>query len=51
MLSLFNVIFSETFTPKQAMMSVSMLSVAPLLAEFMMSPFQYVATRMGSLTS
>ncbi len=47
MLSLFNVIFSETFTPKQAMMSVSMLSVAPLLAEFMMSPFQYVATKNG----
>lgn len=45
MLSLFNVLFSETFTPQQAMMSVSMLSVAPLLAEFMMSPFQYVATQ------
>lgn len=45
MLSLFNVIFSETFTPKQAMMSVSMLSIAPLLAEFMMSPLQYVATQ------
>lgn len=44
-LSLFNVIFSETFSPKQAMMSVSMLSVAPLLAEFMMSPFQYIATQ------
>ncbi|WP_459129784.1 MFS transporter [Guggenheimella bovis] len=44
MLSVFNVAFSETFTPKQAMMSVSILSVAPLLAEFMMSPFQYFAT-------
>lgn len=45
MLSLFNVVFAETFNPKQAMMSVSMLSIAPLLAEFLMSPFQYVATQ------
>ena len=40
MLSLFNVFFAQTFTPKQAMMSVSILSVAPLLAEFIMSAFQ-----------
>lgn len=40
MLSLFNVFFAQTFDPKQAMMSVSILSVAPLLAEFIMSAFQ-----------
>lgn len=40
MLSLFNVFFAQTFSPKQAMMSVSILSVAPLLAEFIMSAFQ-----------
>ena len=40
MLSLFNVFFAQTFTPKQAMMSVSILSVAPLLAGFIMSAFQ-----------
>lgn len=44
MLALFNVTFSETFDEKQAMMSVSILSVAPLLAEFLMSPFQYLTT-------
>lgn len=44
MLSVFNVAFAETFSKKQAMMSVSILSVAPLLAEFLMSPFQYFAT-------
>lgn len=44
MLSFFNVIFSETFDEKQAMVSVSILSIAPLLAEFIMSPFQYFAT-------
>ena len=44
MLALFNVTFSETFDEAQAMMSVSILSVAPLLAEFLMSPFQYLTT-------
>lgn len=39
-LSLFNVFFAQTFDEKQAMMSVSILSVAPLLAEFIMSAFQ-----------
>jgi len=45
MLSLFNVLFAETFDSNQAMMSVSILSVAPLLAEFIMSPIQYTATK------
>lgn len=45
LLSLFNVLFAETFSPKQAMMSVSILSVAPLLAEFIMSPVQYHFTK------
>lgn len=44
MLSFFNVIFSESFDEKKAMVSVSILSIAPLLAEFIMSPFQYFAT-------
>lgn len=44
LLSLFNVLFSETFEEHQALMSVSILSVAPLLAEFLMSPIQYMAT-------
>jgi len=44
LLSLFNVMFAETFTAEQAIFSVSVLSVAPLLAEFLMSPLQYVAT-------
>ena len=44
LLSLFNVMFAETFTASQAIFSVSVLSVAPLLAEFLMSPLQYVAT-------
>lgn len=44
MLALFNVTFSESFAEKQAMMSVSILSVAPLMAEFLMSPFQYLTT-------
>lgn len=45
MLSFFNVIFSESFSEDQAMISVSILSIAPLLAEFIMSPFQYFATQ------
>lgn len=44
LLSMFNVIFAETFTAAQAMVSVSILSVAPLLAEFCMSPLQFAAT-------
>ena len=44
MLSLFNVLFAETFSPKQAIMSVSILSVAPLLAEFLVAPIQYAFT-------
>lgn len=39
-LSLFNVFFAQTFDAKEAMKSVSILSVAPLLAEFTMSAFQ-----------
>ncbi|KAF0227566.1 MAG: major facilitator superfamily protein [Erysipelotrichaceae bacterium] len=44
LLSLFNVMFAETFSASQAIFSVSILSVAPLLAEFLMSPLQYLAT-------
>jgi len=44
MLALFNVIFSETFSKDKAAVSVSILSIAPLLAEFMAAPIQYVLT-------
>lgn len=44
MLALFNVIFSETFSKEKAAVSVSILSVAPLLAEFIAAPIQYLMT-------
>ena len=44
MLALFNVMFSETFSREKAALSVSILSVAPLLAEFIAAPIQYVFT-------
>ena len=43
-ISLFNVMFADTFDTKNAILSVSILSIAPLLAEFLMSPIQYLAT-------
>ena len=44
MLALFNVIFSETFSKDKAAVSVSILSIAPLLAEFMAAPIRYLLT-------
>lgn len=44
LLAMFNVMFAETFTSEQAMVSVSILSIAPLLAEFFVAPIQYLAT-------
>ncbi|MGL5978702.1 MAG: MFS transporter [Erysipelotrichaceae bacterium] len=44
LLAMFNVMFAETFTKEQALVSVSILSVAPLLAEFCVAPLQYLAT-------
>ncbi len=44
-LALFNVMFSETFNAKQAMVSVSILSIAPLLAEFLVAPLQSLLTQ------
>ena len=44
MLALFNVIFSETFSKDKAAVSVSILSIAPLLAEFTAAPIQYILT-------
>lgn len=44
MLAMFNVIFSETFEKNQAIVSVSILSAAPLLAEFLAAPIQYLFT-------
>lgn len=44
MLAVFNVIFSETFSKDKAAVSVSILSIAPLLAEFMAAPIQYILT-------
>jgi MFS family permease len=45
MLALFNLMFSETFDPKDALVSVSILSVAPLMAEFLVAPLQTYATQ------
>lgn len=45
MLALFNVMFAETFSKEQAIISVSILSIAPLLAEFIVAPLQYYATQ------
>lgn len=44
MLAIFNVMFSETFSKENATISASILSVAPLLAEFLSAPLQYIAT-------
>lgn len=44
-LSLFNVMFSETFDKEQAIVSVSILSIAPLLAEFLVAPIQSIMTQ------
>ena len=44
MLALFNVMFSETFSKEKAALSVSILSVAPLLAEFIAALIQYIFT-------
>ena len=44
-LSLFNVMFAETFNKTEAIMSVSILSIAPLFAEFIMAPLQYICTK------
>ena len=44
MLAIFNVLFSETFSKEEASISASILSIAPLLAEFIAAPIQYVAT-------
>ena len=44
MLGLFNLFFAESFAEKDALLSVSILSMAPLLAEFVMSSFQYAFT-------
>lgn len=44
MLAMFNVIFSETFSKDKAVVSVSILSSAPLLAEFIAAPIQYLFT-------
>lgn len=44
MIAMFNVIFSETFDSDKAVVSVSVLSSAPLLAEFIAAPIQYIFT-------
>lgn len=44
MLAIFNVLFSETFSKENAAVSASILSVAPLMAEFLAAPIQYLAT-------
>lgn len=44
MIAMFNVIFSETFVKEKAAASVAILSSAPLLAEFIAAPIQYIFT-------
>lgn len=44
MLAIFNVIFSETFSKENAAISASILSISPLIAEFLAAPIQYIAT-------
>lgn len=44
MLAVFNVMFSETFETDKAAVSASILAIAPLLAEFMAAPIQYLGT-------
>ncbi|WP_197407519.1 MFS transporter [Caviibacter abscessus] len=44
MLAIFNVLFSETFSSENAAVSASILAVAPLLAEFIAAPIQYLGT-------
>lgn len=44
MIAMFNVIFSETFEKEKAAASVAILSAAPLLAEFIAAPIQYLFT-------
>lgn len=44
MLAVFNVLFSETFSKEKATVSASILSIAPLLAEFISAPIQYIST-------
>ncbi len=41
LLALFNVVFASTFEKEKAMISVSILSIAPLIAEFTSSALQY----------
>ena len=43
-ISLFNVMFAETFTKENAIKSVSILSIAPLCGEFLSAPTQYMFT-------
>lgn len=45
LLAMFNVLFSESFSKEKALISVSILSIAPLLAEFLVAPLQYMATQ------
>lgn len=48
LLALFNVVFASTFEKEKAMISVSILSVAPLLAEFISSALQYYILSAGT---
>lgn len=44
LLAMFNVLFSESFSKEKALVSVSILSIAPLFAEFIAAPLQSYAT-------
>ncbi len=43
-ISLFNIMFAETFSKESAIKSVSILSIAPLFGEFLSAPIQYLCT-------
>ncbi len=43
-IALFNVMFADSFNQKDAILSVSILSIAPLFAEFLAAPIQYYIT-------
>lgn len=44
LISLFNVMFADTFSKNDAIKSVSILSIAPLFGEFLSAPIQYLFT-------
>lgn len=44
MLAMFNVIFADNFDKKDSVISTSILTLAPLMSEFLSAPIQYIFT-------